>query len=107
MATNQRTDIDPQDVRSHAHGERFLIFLIAPWVIGVLGGVVLSLALGIGLAIGIGSGLAIALGCNFVWIVIVFAIDDGEVDLRAQEAGEHEDHPPRVPAGRSEGGTTR
>lgn len=84
MATDLPRDLDPQDVRSHARGEHFLMILIAPWVLGVLGGLVLSLVFGIGMAIGIGSGLAIALGCNFIWIVVVFAIDDGNVDDRVR-----------------------
>ena len=86
MATNQRSRINPQAARSHAHGKRFWTFLIAPWLVGVLGGLVVSLIFGVGMAVGIGSGLAIALGLNFVWVVIVFAIDDGDVDDRARGA---------------------
>jgi uncharacterized oligopeptide transporter (OPT) family protein len=91
MATNQQAGINPQAVRSHARGKRFWILLIAPWPVGVLGGLVSSLLLGVGMAAGIGSGLAIALGLNFVWVVVVFAIDDGDVDDRARGAAIGED----------------
>jgi predicted lipid-binding transport protein (Tim44 family) len=91
MATNQRPGINPQAARSHAHGKRFWIFLIAPWLVGVAGGLVAGLIFGVGMAVGIGSGLAIALGLNFVWVVIVFEIDDGDVDDRAHEAVIRED----------------
>ena len=94
MTSDRRGGIDPQDVRSHAHGEHFLVGLIAPWVLGVLVGAVVSLAFGVGMAIAIGSGLAIALGLNFVWLVIVFAIDDGDVNDRAQALERREDVPP-------------
>ena len=91
MATNRQAGINPQAARSHAHGRRFWTFLIAPWPIGVLGGLVASLIFGVGMAVGIGSGLAIALGLNFVWVVVVFAIDDGDVDDRARGAVIRED----------------
>jgi hypothetical protein len=86
MATNQQAGINPQAVRSHARGKRFWSFLIAPWPIGVLLGLASSLVFGVGMAVGIASGLAIALGLNFVWVVVVLAIDDGDVDDRAHEA---------------------
>ena len=94
MATNRQQGVNPQDVPSHARGEHFLMVLIAPWVLGVLVAAVVSLAFGVGLAIAIGSGLAIALGLDFVWVVIVFAIDDGDVNDRAQGAEIHEDAKP-------------
>ena len=96
MATNRRGVVNPQDVRSHAHGEHFRMVLIAPWVLGVLVGAVVSLAFGVGMAVAIGSGLAIALGLNFVWVVIVFAIDDGDVNDRAQGTESHENVTPRA-----------
>jgi hypothetical protein len=86
MVEEAQRDTTPQDVRSHAQGEHFLLILIAPWVLGVLVGVVVSLALGVGMPVAIGSGLAIALGLNFVWVVVVFAIDDGDVNDRVQLA---------------------
>ena len=86
MATRQQSGINPQAVRSHAHGRGFWTFLIAPWPIGVLGGLACGLVFGVGMAVGIASGLAIALGLNFVWVVVVLAIDDGDVDDRAHEA---------------------
>jgi hypothetical protein len=85
MATDQREMTEQTDVRSHAHGRRFLSVLIAPWPIGVLLGLACSLLFGVGMAVGIGSGLAIALGLNFVWVVVVFAIDDGDVDDRVHD----------------------
>lgn len=87
----------PQAVRSRARGRTFWGLLVAPWPIGVLGGLACSLVLGIGMAIGIASGLAIALGLNFMWVVITFEIDDGEVDHRARDAAVHEGtgSPPR------------
>lgn len=91
MAKRQQSGINPQAVRSHAHGRGFWSLLIAPWPIGVLGGLVCSMIFGVGMAVGIASGLAIALGLNFVWIVVVFAIDDGEVDDRAHRAVVRED----------------
>lgn len=92
MATNQqRASINPQGVRSHAHGKGFWTFLIAPWPIGVLLALLSSLLVGTGLAVSIGSGLGVALGINFVWVVIVFAIDDGDVNDRARRAEPHED----------------
>lgn len=87
MATNQqRVGINPEAAGSHARGRRFWVLLVAPWPVGVLGGLMVSLILGVGMAVGIGSGLAIALGLNFVWAVVVFAIDDGDVDDRAHGA---------------------
>lgn len=92
MATNQqRPGINPQGVRSHAHGKGFWTFLIAPWPIGVLLALLSSLLVGTGLAVSIGSGLGVALGINFVWVVIVFAIDDGDVDDRARGAVPRQD----------------
>ena len=91
MPTNQQAGINPQAVRSHAHGKGFWLPLIAPWPLGVLGGLVASLIFEVGMAVGIGSGLAIALGLNFVWAVVVFAIDDGDVDDRARGAVARED----------------
>lgn len=91
MARNRQAGINPQAVRSHARGKAFWSLLIAPWPIGVLGGLACSLVFGVGMAIGIASGLAIALGLNFMWIVITFEIDDGDVDDRAHRAVVRED----------------
>jgi hypothetical protein len=86
MAEERQRDTTPQDMRSHAQGEHFLMILIAPWVLGVLVGVVVSFAAGVGMPVAIGSGLAIALGLDFVWVVVVFAIDDGDVNDRVRVA---------------------
>ena len=97
MAANRQTAINPQRVRSHARGRGFWSFLIAPWPLGILAGLACSLVLGVGMAVGIASGLAIALGLNFVWIVVVFAIDDGDVDDRVRETGIRKDAEHRRP----------
>lgn len=91
MATSTPTETDPQAVRSHARGKRFWTVLIAPWPLGVLGGLVCSLLFGVGMAVGVASGLSIALGLNFVWVVVVLAIDDGEVDDQARRPVVRED----------------
>lgn len=91
MATNQQPGVNPQAVRSHARGKRFWSFLIAPWPVGVVLGLAASLVFGVGMAVGIASALAIALGLNFVWVVVVLAIDDGDADDRAREAVIRED----------------
>ncbi len=81
---DDRNGIDPQGVRSRAHGKGFLIPLVSAWPLGVLIGLV-AVVLGAGMAIGIASGLAVALGLNFVWLGITFAIDDGRVEARTRE----------------------
>ncbi len=85
MAMNEHETVEPGEVRSHARGRRFWTVLIAPWPIGVLLGLACSVIFGVGVAAGIGSGLAIALGLNFVWVVVVLAIDDGDVDDRVHD----------------------
>ena len=84
MTTRGHDGFDPADVRSHAHGRRFLTILIVPWLLGALLGSLCGLLLGVGVAIGLGSGLAIALGLNFVWVVVVLAVDDGDIDDEAR-----------------------
>lgn len=91
MAVDRQAGINPQAVRSHARGRRFWTVLIAPWPIGVLVGLACSLVLGVGIGVGIASGLAIALGLDFVWVVVVFAIDDGDVDDRVRGSGMRDD----------------
>jgi hypothetical protein len=83
VTTRGRDGFDPTDVRSHAHGRRFLTILVVPWVLGALLGPLCGLALGVGVAVGLGSGLAIALGLNFVWVVVVLAMDDGDINDEA------------------------
>lgn len=91
MARNRQAGTNPQAVRSHARGKGFWTVLIAPWPIGALGGLACSLVFGVGMAIAIASGLAIALGLNFMWIILMFEIDDGDVDDRAHGAVVRED----------------
>lgn len=91
MATSQRAGIDPEAVRSHARGKRFRLLLIAAWPAGVLIGLAGSLIFGGGIAVGIAGGLALALGLSFVWVVVMLAIDDGDVDDQVREAVLHED----------------
>jgi hypothetical protein len=83
-----RAEIDPQAVRSHARGAGFRVVLIAAWPASVLIGVIGSLVLGGGIAAGVAAGLALALGITFVWVVLLLAIDDGDVNERANEAEE-------------------
>lgn len=80
METSQQAPPGREPVRTHARGRRFWTVLIAPWPLAVVLGAAASIIFGFGLAIGIGSGLAIALGINFVWVVVVFAVDDGDVN---------------------------
>lgn len=91
MASVQRIRTDPEAVRSHARGKRFRVLLIAAWPVGVLVGLAGSLIFGGGIAVGIASGLALALGLNFVWVVVMLAIDDGDVDDQVREAGLRDD----------------
>ena len=87
MATDG-AGIDPQAVRSHARGPGFRVALIAAWPASVLVGVIGSLMFGGGVLAGIAGGLALALGLTFVWVVLLLAIDDGDVNERAREAAE-------------------
>jgi hypothetical protein len=90
---DDRNRIDPQGVRSRAHGKGFLIPLVCAWPLGVFIGLA-AVALGAGMGIGIASGLAVALGLNFVWLGIIFAIDDGRVEARTRQRVSG-DEPPR------------
>lgn len=89
MAITPQVQLDPQKVRSHARGRGFWTVLIAAWPVGLVVGLVLSLVLG-GLAVGIASGLAVALGIDFVWVVMAFAVDDGDVNDRVQDSRDRE-----------------
>lgn len=84
MAANPES-LDPQAIRSRARGRGFLIPLVAAWPVGLLVGLVAAL-LGVGVAGAVASCLAAALGLNFVWVVIVLAIDDGHVEDGVREA---------------------
>lgn len=75
---------DAQDVRSSARGRWFLICVVGAWPLGLIIGLG-AVLMGWGLALAIASGLSIALGINFVWIVSVFAVDDGRVDQHVRE----------------------
>jgi hypothetical protein len=75
---------DAQDVRSSARGRWFYISVIGAWPLGLLIGLI-AVLVGWGLPLAIASGLSIALGINFVWIVSVFAVDDGRVDQHVRE----------------------
>lgn len=75
---------DAQDVATSARGRWFTICVIGAWPLGVLIGLVMVL-FGWGLALAIASGLSVALGVNFVWVVSVFAVDDGRVDRHVRE----------------------
>lgn len=75
---------DAQDVATSARGRWFTICVIGAWPLGVLIGLVMVL-FGWGLPLAIASGLSVALGINFVWVVSVFAVDDGRVDRQVRE----------------------
>jgi len=85
MVATPQTPVDPQAVRSHARGRGFLIAVVGAWPLGVLIGLVAT-AFGAGMPLALGCGLAVALGLNFVWVVISFAVDDGDVEERARDA---------------------
>ena len=86
MTAKRRPQIDPLAVRSHARGRGFRIALIAAWPASIAVGVIGSLVFGGGIAAGVAGGVALALGISFVWVVLVLAVDDGDVDQRAREA---------------------
>jgi hypothetical protein len=86
MTTERRSQVDPQAVRSRARGRGFRTALIAAWPASVALGVIGSLIFGGGIAAGVAGGLALALGISFVWVVVLLAVDDGNVDERAREA---------------------
>jgi hypothetical protein len=75
---------DAQDVRSSARGRWFAIAVIGAWPLGLVIGAV-AVALGWGVPLAVASGLSVALGINFVWVVSVFAVDDGRVDRHVRE----------------------
>lgn len=75
---------DAQDVESSARGRWFAICVIGAWPLGVVIGLVMVL-FGWGLPLAIASGLSVALGINFVWVVSIFAVDDGRVDRHVRE----------------------
>jgi len=86
----------PEDpVASHARGRRFWTVILASWPVCVVLGVIVGLVSGLGLAIGIGSGLAVALGINFVWVVVMLAVDDGDVDDHVHETLRRSEPGPR------------
>ena len=98
MSHLDRPGTVPDDpVRSHARGRRFWTVILASWPICLVLGVIVGLVSGLGLGIGIGSGLAVALGINFVWAVVMLAVDDGEVDDHVHETLRRSE--PRPPAG--------
>lgn len=86
MEMTQQAPAGRESVRTHARGRRFWTVLIAPWPLAVVLGAAASVVFGFGLAIGIGSGLAIALGINFVWVVVVLAVDDGDVNDQVRDS---------------------
>jgi hypothetical protein len=98
MSHPDRPETIPDDpVRSHARGGRFWTVILGAWPICLVLGVIVGRVSGLGLAIGIGSGLAVALGINFVWAVVMLAVDDGDVDDHVHETLRRSE--PRSPAG--------
>ncbi len=86
MEMSRQVPPDGGSVRSHARGRRFWTALVAPWPLAVVLSIAASVIFGFGVAIGIGSGLAIALGINFVWVVVVLAVDDGDVNDQVHDS---------------------
>lgn len=72
------------DVPTSARGRRFTWAVVLAWPLGVAIGLV-AMLFGAGAPIAIAGGLSVALGINFVWIVSVFAVDDGRIDERVRE----------------------
>jgi hypothetical protein len=83
LSANAERPVDPQAVRSHARGKRFVVALVGAWPLGVLSGLV-AVVFGAGMPVALGCGLAVALGLNFLWVGVTFAIDDGDVEKRAR-----------------------
>lgn len=86
--THARSSGETHDVRTRARGRWFKLAVIGAWPLGLVIGLVATL-FGAGMAVAIASGLCVALGINFVWVVITFAVDDGNVDdsVRADADG--------------------
>lgn len=81
--TVQTLPDDEEDVPTKARGRGFTWIVILAWPLGLAIGLVAAL-FGVGLPFAIASGLSVALGINFVWVVCVFAIDDGQIDEAAR-----------------------
>jgi hypothetical protein len=74
--------IDPDAVPTHARGRWFRAILIGAWPVALLAAL-MAVALGAPAGISIGSGVAAALAIDFVLAVLMFAVDDGDIDDRA------------------------
>ena len=74
--------IDPDAAPTHARGRWFRAILIGAWPVAMLAAL-LAVALGAPTGITIGSGVAAGLAIDFVLVVLVFAVDDGDIDDRA------------------------
>jgi hypothetical protein len=74
--------VDPDAVPTHARGPWFAAILIGAWPVALLAAL-LAVALGAPTGITIASGVAVALAIDFVFIVLAFAVDDGDIDDRA------------------------
>lgn len=79
MSTQMLERGEGTDVPTKARGRRFMWVVIGAWPAGVLIGLV-AMLFGASLAGAIAGGLSVALGVNFVWVVSIFAVDDGRAD---------------------------
>ncbi len=77
--THGRSPGETHDVRTRAHGKLFMLAVVGAWPIGLVIGLAATL-FGAGTPVSVASGLSVALGLNFMWVVITFAVDDGNVD---------------------------
>lgn len=82
--THGAPPVGGDEVPTSARGRRFIWAVILAWPLGVLIGLA-AVLFGAGMPIAIASGLSVALGINFVWVVSVFAVDDGRIDDQARE----------------------
>ena len=82
-ADSYTTPWDANDAKrstTHARGKWFYAALVGIWPLALAVGAV-GVALGLPLGITLGSSLAVALAVDFLAIVTVFEVDDGDADL--------------------------
>ena len=76
---------DPDATPTHAKGTWFYGVLIGVWPLAVAIGLV-GTVLGLPTGIALGSCLAAALAVDFVLVVLMFAVDDGDIQHASEEA---------------------
>ena len=75
---------DPDATPTHAKGKWFYGVLIGVWPLAVAFGLVAA-AFGLSTGIALGSCVAAALAVDFVLVVMVFAVDDGDIQHASEE----------------------